>query len=360
MATSRALFVPQQRRRRRLILQLLLLIKVLLPVLVSSVIPKTQCSFITAATMTTTTITTTTTSKILPLLFQLQLPQRLSLPLNQRRRKSSYYASNNSNNNNNSNNIDLSLIEEHVMASVQSQMDTSRVLQALSVDAPTAQLPYTSRSSATTSSTTMADFHPQSPTTMDLLYDYERPPQHPPYLPQPLSPIRSPRTSSSPLATPYQISIAGALVCGTIIDLVLHNTILALLVSISVFLTAFLEDHSNLTGALVRMLGRTTIRSVQASEPKIKAIARVVITGQEDIQSLQHTIQLLQYDNERLQQENQQLQQWKATHIYIHQTLLPQYTLPQLKDLAQSHQLPVSGTKLELMERLLEAKVIQL
>lgn len=342
-------------------LLLIVVINVVLPVLVSSVVPKTQCSFITATTMTTTTtITTATTSKIIPLLFQVQLPQRLLLPLNQRRRKSSYYASNNSNNNN-SNNIDLSLIEEHVMASVQSQMDTSRVLQALSVDAPTAQLPYTSRSSATTSSTTMADFHPQSPTTtMDLLYDHERPPQHPPYLPQPLSPIRSPRTSNSPLATPYQISIAGALVCGTIIDLVLHNTILALLVSISVFLTAFLEDHSNLTGALVRMLGRTTIRSVQASEPKIKAIACVVITGQEDIQSLQQTIQLLQYDNERLQQENQQLQQWKATHIYIHQTLLLQYTLPQLKDLAQSHQLPVSGTKLELMERLLEAKVIQL
>ena len=191
----------------------------------------------------------------------------------------------------------------------------------------------------------------------DLLYDYEDPP------PQQQYPLR-------PISSTYQISVAAAVVCGTVTFIVLHNLLLAVLISISVFVTAFLDDtttttssvssNDNITGALARILGRTTIRSVQASEPKIKAIARVVITGQEEIQYLQQTIQLLQKENDILQQENCQLQQWKQTQLLIHQSIYPQYTLVQLKDMARIHQLPVSGTKLELIERLLEANIIQL
>jgi hypothetical protein len=301
------------------------------------------------------------------------------------------------------------MLEGHILSSVQSQIDRKRVLQALSVDEPlmrysdnnpqytnynnqnrnhdsnqnndnTNQKQYYNYNNGSyrspspskiTQSSSSSSLLPTNPIS-DLLYDYETSPSPPtPY------DLSLPRTRLLRPISTFQISIAAAIVCGTIAEIVFHNTFIATIISISIFLSAFLDDdpdhhwhqdssnsrnnnYSALTGALARILGRTTIRSVQASEPKIKAIARVVITGEEDIQHLQQTIQILQRENDTLRQENQQLQQWKQTHILIYQHLFPKYTLVQLKDMAKLHQLPVSGTKLELMERLLDANVLQL
>ena len=292
-------------------------------------------------------------------------------------------------NNHHHNDLDLSILEEHVRASVQSQIDRTRVLQALSVDEPLARIdrnnnhnkvsPDMNRynnydaTTNTRSKTMKSDFPTLSSTSSlptnsitDLLYEYE-----------------TPKTRSTSMKRPisiFQISVAAAVVCGSITWIVLpnHNIVLALVVGIGVFLAAFLEDDSTstwnnhnaiqdpnhlhdsgtMTGALARILGRTTLRSVQASEPKFKAIARVVLTGQEDIQYLQQTIQVLQQENDVLRLENQQLQQWKQTHELIYRDIFPKYTLVQLKDLAKVHQLPISGTKVELIERLLAAKVL--
>jgi phenylpropionate dioxygenase-like ring-hydroxylating dioxygenase large terminal subunit len=330
-----------------------------------------------------------TSTKSKPLLFQQrQQPQKPShwRIISQQSQRYSSNNSNDKNDNQNDNPIDLSMLEEHVLASVQSQMDTTRVLQALSVDEPLARI-HTNTPTYTKNSNDYNTYNinnnnnsnngnnrntPLTPHSItDLLYEYETPPL-----------LQQQQATSSQFRRPvstFQISLAAAMVCGTITWIVIHNSIIAVLISISVFMTAFMDDddtttttttswsnnnldnnNNNITGALARILGRTTIRSVQASEPKIKAIARVVITGKEDIQYLQQTIQILQQENQTLQRENAQLQQWKQKHSLIHQIIFPNYTLAQLKDLAKLHQLPVSGTKLELIERLLDANILQL
>ena len=251
------------------------------------------------------------------------------------------------------------MVEEHVMASVQSRIDTNRVWQALSsVDDPTplyprhrATLTTTARSRTSTTPTTSSS----TPTTLskatDLLYQHEMDPQ------------QQQQQRPAAAASRYQISLAAAIVCGIASNVVLlgHHTILSLLIAIAAFLTAYLDDDddndnsSSLTAALVRILGRTTIRSVRASEPKIKAVARVVLTGQEEVAELQRTIRQLQDENDNLQRENDDLRQWQTTHTYMYDTLWPRYTLVQLKDRCQRYELPVSGTKVELIQRLLDA-----
>jgi regulator of replication initiation timing len=275
------------------------------------------------------------------------------------------------NDNNNSTNdsiIDLSIIEQHVLASAQSQIDTQRILQALSADEPTARIriPVSSFTSSNqkqqvepygirrATSSQIQQRQPQQQQqqqqqyTEDLLYETETQ-----YHQRPM--------------TRYQISIAAAIACGTMVIVIGHNTWIALLVSISVFTTALFDDtdmtrkeyeEQSLRGAIARMIGRSTIRSVQASQPKLKAIARVMLTDTtQEVQSLRDTIQFLQEENTQLRNDNTQLRQQQAVQQQVYE-LLPNYTLSNLRVLAKQHQLSVSGSKVDVLQRLIQAKII--
>jgi hypothetical protein len=101
---------------------------------------------------------------------------------------------------------------------------------------------------------------------------------------------------------------------------------------------------------LARILGRFTVQSVQASQPKIRALARALVTGEEEILELQQRLQ-------QLEEENEQLLLWKLRRLRVDQVMLS-YSLDQLKDLARDNNVSVGGTKSELLLRLIEADIV--
>lgn len=110
-----------------------------------------------------------------------------------------------------------------------------------------------------------------------------------------------------------------------------------------------MQDHS-LLGALARVLGRATLESYQSSKPKMQALARAVVTGQDEVRELRQQV-------ENLQAQNKELTEWKEHRLWV-QDNLQHFTVDDLKQRARDNQLPVGGTKLQLLERLVDANVI--
>jgi len=164
-----------------------------------------------------------------------------------------------------------------------------------------------------------------------------------------LDTVESSSSSSTTPASQWQIALAAAAAsAGLVFWIWSFNGSVALVTFVLVFGLAVrdpLEDDS-VWGALARLVGRQTISSYQASQPKLQALARAVVTGEEEIVALQLQLQALQ-------QENQALQQWKQIRLEAEDSL-GDYTVPQLKEELRQAQLPVSGTKLQLLTRLLE------
>jgi len=151
----------------------------------------------------------------------------------------------------------------------------------------------------------------------------------------------------------WQVSFAAATVSSVLVfTLFFHNVYMAVFVFGVVFLVASQDpvNDESLLGAVARLLGRQTIQSYEASLPKLKALARAVVTGEEEILQLQHKLAYLE-------QENAQLQQWKQIRLTAESTL-SNYTVDELKQTARGHNLLVGGTKLQLLIRLLETNVI--
>lgn len=148
----------------------------------------------------------------------------------------------------------------------------------------------------------------------------------------------------------WNIPTAGALVASGLSFALLHNLSISAVVLVSVFIAASGDpsQEDGLAGAMARILGRYTIKSVQESQPKIRAIARAVVTGEEEIVGLKERIS-------ELEEQNTQLRRWKRTH-----EALPNYTLDGLKMVAQENSLAVGGTKAQLLMRLVEAGVVRL
>ena len=165
-----------------------------------------------------------------------------------------------------------------------------------------------------------------------------------------------PSNSNDPLLkqsqSSWQVPAAAAVVTSAVSFLTFHNPYATALVLVSVFIAASgdpLEEDS-LAGALARILGRFTLQSVQASQPKIRALARAVVTGEEEILELQQRLQ-------QLEEENEQLLLWKLRRLRVDQ-VMPAYSLDQLKDLARDNNVSVGGTKCQLLLRLVEADIV--
>ncbi|OEU16834.1 hypothetical protein FRACYDRAFT_239427 [Fragilariopsis cylindrus CCMP1102] len=114
-------------------------------------------------------------------------------------------------------------------------------------------------------------------------------------------------------------------------------------------------EEEGAAGALARLLGRVTIQSVETSKPKLKAIARAAIsTGNDDRKEV---INLLQQRIEVLEDENTKLKQWKEQRTAA-DSLLSQYGVEELKAMARQNNLPVGGTKIQLLMLLLKNQIL--
>ena len=89
----------------------------------------------------------------------------------------------------------------------------------------------------------------------------------------------------------------------------------------------------------------------QSYTPKLKALARAVVTGEEEIQTLKQQLRLLET-------EVKELRQYKQEREKVDQ-YLNHFSVSELTALSRQNGLPVSGTKSELLLRLIQYGVLE-
>lgn len=139
-----------------------------------------------------------------------------------------------------------------------------------------------------------------------------------------------------------------------------YNIYISLIAFVSTFVIANRdpikdEDLDDVTGPITRTVGRVALQSLEKSKPKIQAVARAVVNGD----SSEDEIQYLMKRIEDLENENNQLKQWIQRRNSIDERS-KYYTIDQLKDIARENKVSVSGTKTNLMMRLIEANALDL
>jgi hypothetical protein len=154
------------------------------------------------------------------------------------------------------------------------------------------------------------------------------------------------------LAEPWKISTAAAIAASSFAFVTTNSYFVSLLALIGVFLLASGDpvDEQGAFGAFARLLGRVTIKSVESSKPKLRAMARAAITNEEEIWNLKQQV-------ENLQEENARLALWKQRRMAVDESL-SHYSVDQLKEKARQMNLPMGGTKAQLMMRLMEEEVV--
>lgn len=154
---------------------------------------------------------------------------------------------------------------------------------------------------------------------------------------------------------PWKIAVAAATTFSVLVFFLSSSDVfLSTLVWIVTYSIANRDplEEEDLAGPLTRLVGRRTLESYKANEPKIKALARVAVTGREEINHLQQRVV-------QLEEENQNLRQWKERRIKVDQEL-SRFSLDELKFTARHYNLPVGGNKSDLLMLLVEKNVIHL
>ena len=161
----------------------------------------------------------------------------------------------------------------------------------------------------------------------------------------------------APLPT-NQISIAAAAsIFATIVSWVLFQLpLVSLFVALAVYVSALRSpidsDDDDVAGAFARLVGRAAIQTVSISSKKAKTVARALVEGEEEIIKLRQKV-------EALEMEREELKRYKLKREFVDQNL-SKFSLSSLQDYARLNDLPVGGTKLQLLMRLVEAEVIEI
>lgn len=154
----------------------------------------------------------------------------------------------------------------------------------------------------------------------------------------------------------WKVALASGVVCGLGCEWITESTMLSLAAFGAAFWVALrdpLEEEDSLAGPLARIIGRSALQSYQKSQPKLKAVARAAVQGEEAWTKLQEELA-------ELRKENQQLRSYVERREWIdeHQS---NFNLEELKVLAQRSHIPYSGvTKTQLMMRLLQVGALRL
>jgi hypothetical protein len=152
----------------------------------------------------------------------------------------------------------------------------------------------------------------------------------------------------------WAIPAASAVTSSMLAFVLFHNSIFTVGVLMFTFLAAYRDplESDDFTGALARLLGRYTLRSVDASTPVVKAVTRTLVTGKEELATLKQRIA-------ELENENDQLRLWKSRRQYVDNSLT-RYSLDELKSLARDAGVRIGGTKSDLLLRLVESGIIEI
>lgn len=154
----------------------------------------------------------------------------------------------------------------------------------------------------------------------------------------------------------WKVALASGAVCGLACEWATESTILSLATFGAAFWLALrdpLDDDDGLAGPLARIIGRSALQSYQKSQPKLKAVARAAVQGEQAWTELQNQV-------DELRKENQQLRLYVERREWIdqHQS---NFNLEELKVLAQRSRVPYSGvSKTQLMMRLLQVGALRM
>jgi hypothetical protein len=134
------------------------------------------------------------------------------------------------------------------------------------------------------------------------------------------------------LAEPWKIATAAAIAASSFAFVTTSSYFVSLLALIGVFLVASGDpvDEQGAFGAFARLLGRVTIKSVESSRPKLRAMARAAITNEEEILNLKQKV-------EHLQEENARLALWKQRRMAVDES--SNYSVDELKGKARKRNL---------------------
>lgn len=113
-----------------------------------------------------------------------------------------------------------------------------------------------------------------------------------------------------------------------------------------------LVEGDDISGPIARIVGRATIKSIETSKPKVKAVARAAIFGDDEIKVLRERLQELEI-------ENSQMKRWIQRRNAI-DDMAKYYSLDYLKDMARNNGIVMEGNKAQLMMRLMEAGILKL
>ena len=157
--------------------------------------------------------------------------------------------------------------------------------------------------------------------------------------------------SSSASVPIWQVALTASMVAATASFFLFANLYVSLFVWICIFVVANadpMQDDSAL-GALARILGRATLKSYATSKPKLAAMARAAVNEDE--------VRVLTQKLQSVQAQAEELRQWKKNRLWVEDNL-QSFTVEDLKQRARDNQLAVGGTKLQLLQRLVDAHVI--
>lgn len=159
----------------------------------------------------------------------------------------------------------------------------------------------------------------------------------------------------------FAVAVASGVAAGAASFVATHSLVTALMASLGVYYVAARDPvtEDDLAGSAARIIGRYTLDSVETATPKVKALARTALTGEEEILKLKSRIEALEVENAQLGEENAQLQLWKRRRAWVDDNS-SKFNLTELKEKARDKSLPVGGTKAQLLMRLVEAGVVDL
>mmetsp|Transcript_488 Transcript_488/g.679 ORF Transcript_488/g.679 Transcript_488/m.679 type:complete len:321 (-) Transcript_488:966-1928(-) len=171
----------------------------------------------------------------------------------------------------------------------------------------------------------------------------------------------SQQTQIQNVPSQWNIALASAIVCGAISFVAFQIPIL----SASLFLLAFflasrdpitendgLIDGDDISGPIARTVGRATISSLEQTKPKVRAVTKAIFTKNDENDTLRQRIRDLEKENEKLK-----------LCIKRRETIDKKsklYTKADLKSIAKKNGLIQSGTKVQLMTRLIDSGSLEL
>mmetsp|Transcript_13715 Transcript_13715/g.20955 ORF Transcript_13715/g.20955 Transcript_13715/m.20955 type:complete len:287 (-) Transcript_13715:1465-2325(-) len=173
----------------------------------------------------------------------------------------------------------------------------------------------------------------------------------------------TPESIQQEIQNPWKVSIAAGAVAFFASLTMSHSVPVAGLCFGAAFFAAQWDpvDEDSVAGPIARTVGRNAIRA----QPKIKAVAKAAMSDVDEVngyytqemKELRERVRALERENQVLAQENEEYRLKLARRDAVDRSM-SSFNLDELKDMARTSGVPLTGTKAELMMRLIEAEVI--